>query len=158
MSNNTPSGPHLVLLWEIIVAEKRCRQAPSLCGQALANSCQASTQETHTHTPTHTHTHMSGGGNLLPKFMPILFFRRASRFWGVQDTWRSNKESPSVYWGLPCLVPWWPQMMQIRISFWSRSGCWPFLGFFVLSRFTGLHLFLWCFRQKWRTPVFALFS
>ena len=27
--------------------------------------------------------YVSGGRNLLPKFMPISFFRRASRFWGV---------------------------------------------------------------------------
>ena len=29
-------------------------------------------------------TDMSGGRNLLPKFMPISFFRLVSRFWGVR--------------------------------------------------------------------------
>ena len=29
--------------------------------------------------------YMSGGGNLLPKFMPILFFRRVSRFEVFQE-------------------------------------------------------------------------
>ena len=51
-----------------------------------------------------------------------------SRFSGVylgfevfQDAWRSNKEI-LVYPGmLPCLVPSWSQIMQIRISFRSRS-------------------------------------
>ena len=38
-----------------------------------------------------------------------------------QDTWRSNKQNPSVYWNAACLVPSWPQIMQIRISFRSRS-------------------------------------
>ena len=28
-------------------------------------------------------THVSGGANYLPKFLPISFFRRASRFIGV---------------------------------------------------------------------------
>ena len=47
---------------------------------------------------------------------------------------------------LPCLVPQWPQIMQIRISFRSRSD--PvldadhFLGFFTLSHFTGVFLVL----------------
>ena len=61
--------------------------------------------------------HVSSGRNLLPKFMPISFFRCASRFWGVKIQVR------------PCLVPQWPQNMQIYISFRSRSGCWPCLGF-----------------------------
>ena len=37
-----------------------------------------------------------------------------------------------VYTGvLPCLGPSWPQNLQIRISFCSRSGCWSFLGLFT---------------------------
>ena len=53
--------------------------------------------------------------------MPISFFRRVSRFEVFQDAWRSNKES-LVYAGmLPCLATSWPQIMQIRISFRSRS-------------------------------------
>ena len=39
----------------------------------------------------------------------------------IKDIWRSNKEI-LVYTGvLPCLVPSWLQIMQIRISFRSRS-------------------------------------
>ena len=51
-----------------------------------------------------------------------------SRFSGVhpvfevfQDTWRSDKEILVHTGMLPCLVPSWPQTMQIRISFRSRS-------------------------------------
>ena len=62
--------------------------------------------------------HMSGGANYLPKFLPILFFRRASRFIGVSVPIRKIL----VYAGmLPCLVPSWPQSMQLRISFRSCS-------------------------------------
>ena len=48
---------------------------------------------------------------------------------------------------LPCLVPSWPQSMQLRFSFRSRSGCWPCLGFSILSRFSGVYLSLLCFRS-----------
>ena len=41
----------------------------------------------------------------------------------LRDIWHLNKKN-LVYTGmLPCLVPSWPQIMQIRISFRSRSGC-----------------------------------
>ena len=47
---------------------------------------------------------------------------------------------------LPCLAPSWPQIMQIRISFRSRSDLVldadQSLDFFILSRFTGVHLVL----------------
>ena len=33
---------------------------------------------------------------------------------------------------LPGLAPSWSQIVQIRISFRSRSGCWPILGFFFI--------------------------
>ena len=59
----------------------------------------------------------------ITKFLPISFFKRVSRFRGVQDSWRSNKENPSVHYTgmLPCLAPCWPQIIQICISFRSRS-------------------------------------
>ena len=41
-----------------------------------------------------------------------------------RDIWPSNKENPSVYWHATLSCPFnesWPQMMQIRISFRSRS-------------------------------------
>ena len=47
---------------------------------------------------------------------------------------------------LPCLVPSWPQIMQIRISFRSRSDLIldadHALNIFILSRFTGVYLVL----------------
>ena len=58
---------------------------------------------------------MSGGGYLLPKFMLIWFFGRVSRFLGVSGTptpIRKILVRPGV---LHCLVPSWPEMMQIRI-------------------------------------------
>ena len=77
---------------------------------------------------------MSGGANYLPEFLPISFFRRVSRFIGV-------------YTGmLPCLAPSLPQIMQIRISFRSRSDLVldadHALDFFFRSRFSGVHLVL----------------
>ena len=76
-----------------------------------------------------------------------------SRFSGVyldfqvfQDTWRSSKENPSAYWNAALSCPFkasnYANSYLVRISFWSRSGCWPCLGFFILSRFTGMYLFL----------------
>ena len=51
-----------------------------------------------------------------------------------QDTWRSNKENPSVYWGAtlscPLMASNCANSYLVPISFWSRSGCWPFLGIF----------------------------
>ena len=50
---------------------------------------------------------------------------------------------------LPCLVPSWPQIMQIGISFSSRSDLalelttpWTFWPSSFLSRFAGVHLVL----------------
>ena len=47
---------------------------------------------------------------------------------------------------LPCLAPSWPQIMQIRISFRSRSDLVldvdHALDFFIRSRFSGMHLVL----------------
>ena len=81
--------------------------------------------------------------------MPILFFSGVYLDFKVfQDIWYSNKEKILVYTGaLPCLVPSWPQNMQIRISFRSRSDLVvdadQFLGLFRnLSRFTSVHLVL----------------
>ena len=60
---------------------------------------------------------MSGGGNWLPKFMPISFFSRVSRFSGVSGV-SGVSGRLSLQSGL---VPSWPQIMQIRILFRSRS-------------------------------------
>ena len=53
-----------------------------------------------------------------------------SRFSGVylvlevfQDACRSNKENPSAHWNN------YANSYLVPISFWSGSGCWPFLGF-----------------------------
>ena len=85
--------------------------------------------------------YMSGGANYLPNSCQ-------SRFSGVylvlgvfRDIWPSNKENPSVYWHATLSCPSWPQTMQICISFRSRSRCWPCLGFFLWSCFSGVHPF-----------------
>ena len=75
-----------------------------------------------------------------------------------QDGDRSSKEILVGTGMLPCLVPSWPQIMQIRISFRSRSdlcsGCWRCLGFFILSRFSsvsdrsGASMFLPCLHKN----------
>ena len=49
--------------------------------------------------------HMSGGRNLLPKFLPISFLGVYLVFEVFRDTWHSNKKNPSVYWNAACLVP-----------------------------------------------------
>ena len=62
---------------------------------------------------------MSGGGNLLPKFMTTSFFRRVSRVFEVfQDTWRSNKKI------LVCILTRYPVLSLDRLklcNFVSRS-------------------------------------
>ena len=66
--------------------------------------------------------HVSGGANYLPKFLTISFFKRVSLFLGVFGTFGPPIREIFVYTGmLPCLVPSWPQIMQLRISFRSRS-------------------------------------
>ena len=76
-----------------------------------------------------------------------------SRFSGVhlvlqvfRDIWPSNKENPSVYWhatlSCPFMASNYANSYLVPISFWSRSGCWPCLGFFIRSRFSGAHLVL----------------
>ena len=43
---------------------------------------------------------------VITKIMPSLFFRRASHLFEVfQDTWRSKKENPSVYWNAALSCP-----------------------------------------------------
>ena len=62
------------------------------------------------------HGHMSGGTNDLPKFLPI------SSFYRCFETFGPPIRKILVYTGmLPCLAPSWPQIMQICISFRSRS-------------------------------------
>ena len=60
---------------------------------------------------------MSGSGNVLPKFMPISFSGVYLVFEMFQDTWRSNKDNPGVYWNATLSCPFMPQIMQIH----SRS-------------------------------------
>ena len=62
-----------------------------------------------------------------------------------------------VYTGvLPCLVSWWVQIVQIRMSFRSRSECWPFPRFFILSRFTSVSLVFVVFPAKVAHSCFCL--
>ena len=65
---------------------------------------------------------MSGGANYLPKFLPISFFQARISFYRCFGTFGPPIRKLSMYTGmLPCLVPSWPQSMQLRISFRSRS-------------------------------------
>ena len=63
---------------------------------------------------------MCGGANLLPKLMPISFFGRVSRLWGVSRhlalQWGKSQCILECYPVLSC-----PQIMQIHISFRSRA-------------------------------------
>ena len=72
-----------------------------------------------------THYHVSGGGNLLPKFMPISFSGVYLVFEVFQDAWRSNKENPSVYWNatLPCpfMASNYANWYLVPISFWMLT-------------------------------------
>ena len=81
---------------------------------------------------------MSGGGHLLPKFMPIYLVFKV-----FQEALRAKKENANVYWNV------------VPISFWSRSGCWPCLGFLILSHVQACISFCSvsdekCWRQIWR--------
>ena len=59
--------------------------------------------------------------NILPKFMPISFSSVYLVFKVFQDIWGSDKENPGASWSATLSCPQWSQMMQIRISFRSRS-------------------------------------
>ena len=56
---------------------------------------------------------------VIAKFVPISFF--VVQFFFEVCLLSSKKENPGVYWSATCLVASWPQIMQIRISFQSRS-------------------------------------
>ena len=65
----------------------------------------------------------------------------------LQDIWHCNQEIIVYTEMLPCLVPSWPQIMQICISFPSRPDLvleltipWTFWAGSYLSRFAGVHL------------------
>ena len=64
--------------------------------------------------------------------------------WVFRDIWPSKKENPNVFWhATPCcpfMAPNYANSYLVPISFWSRSGCWPCLGYFIRSRFSGVHL------------------
>ena len=106
--------------------------------------------------------HTSGGGNLLPKFMPISFFRRVSRFRGVSGHLVLQQGYPSVYWHVAPSCPLIASKCEICISFRSCSDLVldadHALEFLYPISFTGVHLVLQRFRHKWRISVFALFA
>ena len=60
--------------------------------------------------------------------MPISFFRRVSRFGVFQDAWRSNKESPSVYWNATLSCPFmasdYANLYLVPILFWMLTMPW----------------------------------
>ena len=70
--------------------------------------------------------YMSGGTNLLPKFLPMSFFGCVSRFRGASSTWHSNKENAGVSWNAAWSCPVMPSNCAnwylVLISFRSRSG------------------------------------
>ena len=76
-----------------------------------------------------------------------------------QDTWCSNKENPSVYWGATLSCPLMASndsnSYLAPISFWSRSGCWPCLGFCILSRFTCVYISFCSVSDKSGAPLFS---
>ena len=82
------------------------------------------------------HLDVSGSGSLLPKFVPISFCRRASRFEVFQDAWRSNKENCSAHWNAtlscPLMASNYANSYLVPISFWMLTMLWIFL-----SRFKG---------------------
>ena len=43
---------------------------------------------------------------------------------------------------LPFMASNYANLYLVPISFWSRSGCWPCLGIFIQSRFSGVRLVL----------------
>ena len=51
-----------------------------LLGQTLIKEIRSHTKKVKPDKSHKKFQHMSGGGDLLPKFMPISFFRRVSRF------------------------------------------------------------------------------
>ena len=76
-----------------------------------------------------------------------------------QDTGTPIERIP-VYPGmLPCLVPSWPQIIQVCISFRCRSDLAtnPWI-FYPISSYRPVSRFLRCCRQEGRISVFALFA
>ena len=104
----------------------------------------------------------SGGGNILPKFLLISFFRRASRLLRRFRTPDTPTRKFPVYIGiLPCLILDGLELCKsvsrsdlVPISFWMLSH----IPWTSSSRFTSVHLVLERFRQKGRTSVFVLFA
>ena len=90
------------------------------------------------------YNYMSGGANLLPKFMLISLSGKV--FHGI---WHSNKENSSASWNAALSCPLRPSNFAnwylVLISFRSRSGADHSLEFSAgsfLFRFTGVHLVL----------------
>ena len=93
------------------------------------------------------HIHMSGGTNDLPKFLPISFFRRVSRCFGVFGTFGPPIRKILVYTGmLPCPTLSYPFLASsyatsylVLISFWVLTMPWilyPISLFRRVSRFS----------------------
>ena len=92
--------------------------------------------------------------NLLPKFMPISFFGRVSRFRVFQDAWCSNKENPHAALSCPSMAPNYANSYLIRISFWMLTMPWisyPISLYRRASRFAA-------FQTKVAHLCFSLFA
>ena len=72
---------------------------------------------------------------ILPKFLPISFSSVHLVLQVFRDIWPSNKENPSACWhatlSCPFMASNYANSYLVPISFWSRSGCWPCLEFFL---------------------------
>ena len=82
-----------------------CRR---VSGREVAPPCCPGSFMTHEflHPSASRHQHVSGDANYLPKFQPISFFRRASRFYRCFGTFGPPIRKILVYTGmLPCLAP-----------------------------------------------------
>ena len=77
-----------------------------------------------------------------------------------QDTSHSNKESPSLCWHASLSCPFMgsndANLYLVPISFWSRSGCWPFLGFLFYLVLQACILFGIVFQTKLARLFFFL--
>ena len=73
------------------------------------------------HTYMCVYIYMSGGAKYLPKLLPISFSGVYLVLYVFRGIWPSNRENPSVYWHATLSCPSWPQIMQICMSFRSRS-------------------------------------
>ena len=93
--------------------------------------------------------HLSGGANYLPKFLPISFLRRVSRFIGVFETFGPPIRKILVYTGmLPCLALHGLKLCKsvsrsdlVLISFWMLTMSWIFYLISLFRRASRFILF-----------------